>query len=114
MALLPRFRGVPRRLVVPFQGDESLGRDRFPRALPGADESEAVGLWHLGKPQAFIQRWPMLLGRPEHSLDELADALLAELAEEIRRQRSQPDDNCTVILVRRPGCVENPPLEDIP
>ena len=72
------------------------------------------GLWHLDNPQAFIQRWPMLLGRPEHSLDELADALLAELAEEIRRQRSQPDDNCTVILVRRPGCVENPPLEDIP
>jgi len=72
------------------------------------------GLWHLDKPQEFIQRWPALLGRPDRPLDELADALLVELAEDIRRQHSQPDDNCTVILLRRPGGVENPPLEDTP
>lgn len=72
------------------------------------------GLWHLDDPQAFIQRWPALLGQPDRPLEELADALLAELAEDIRRQHSQPDDNCTVILLRRPGGVENPPLEDIP
>ena len=72
------------------------------------------GLWHLGNPQAFIQRWPALLGRPDRPLEELADALLAELAGDIRRQHSQPDDNCTVILLRRPGGAENPPLEGIP
>ena len=72
------------------------------------------GLWHLDDPQAFIRCWPALLGRSDRPLDELADALLAKLAEDIHQQRSQPDDNCTVILVRRPGGVENPPLEDLP
>lgn len=65
------------------------------------------GLWHLSDPQAFIQRWPALVGRPERPLEELADTLLAELADDIRRQRSQPDDNCTFILARRPGGVED-------
>ncbi len=72
------------------------------------------GLWHLANPQAFIQRWPALLGQPERPLEELADGLLAELAENIRRQRSQPDDNCTIILARRPGRVEDRPMEGIP
>lgn len=65
------------------------------------------GLWHLSDPQAFIQRWPALVGRSERPLEELADALLAELAEDIRRQHSQPDDNCTIILARRPGGAED-------
>ncbi len=59
------------------------------------------GLWHLASPQAFIQRWPALLAPPERSLEALLDGLFAELAETIQQQRSQPDDNCTVILVRR-------------
>ncbi len=71
------------------------------------------GLWHLTNPQAFIQRWPALLGQPERTLEELADGLLAELAEDIRRQHSQPDDNCTVILARRPGQAGDQPLEGI-
>jgi serine/threonine protein phosphatase PrpC len=71
------------------------------------------GLWHLTNPQAFIQRWPALLGQPERALEELADGLLAELAEDIRRQHSQPDDNCTVILARRPGQAGDQPLEGI-
>ena len=71
------------------------------------------GLWHLGKPQAFIQRWPALVGWPERPLDELADRLLAELADHIREQRSQPDDNCTVILARRPGGVEDHSMESV-
>jgi serine/threonine protein phosphatase PrpC len=58
------------------------------------------GLWHLANPQAFIQRWPALLAQPHGSLEEFLDAMLAELAETIRQQRSQPDDNCTVILAR--------------
>ncbi len=72
------------------------------------------GLWHLANPQAFIQRWPALLGQPECPLEELADGLLAELAKNIRRQRSQPDDNCTIILARRPGRVKDRPMEGIP
>lgn len=59
------------------------------------------GLWHLRQPQAFIQRWPTLLIQPHRPLEELLDALLAELATTIRQQQRQPDDNCTVILVRR-------------
>lgn len=58
------------------------------------------GLWHLADPQAFIQRWPALLVQPHGSLEEFLDAMLTELAETIRQQRSQPDDNCTVILAR--------------
>jgi serine/threonine protein phosphatase PrpC len=72
------------------------------------------GLWHLSDPQAFIQRWPTLIGRPQCPLEELADALLAELAGDIRRQRSQPDDNCTFILARRPGGAEDRSLESVP
>lgn len=72
------------------------------------------GLWHLANPQAFIQRWPALLGQPQRPLEELADDLLAELAREICRQHSQPDDNCTVILARRPGRIEDRPLENGP
>ena len=65
------------------------------------------GLWHLSSPQAFIQRWPALLAQPHRPLEELLDELLEILAETIRQQRSLPDDNCTVILVRKPlqtGC----------
>lgn len=60
------------------------------------------GLWHLSSPQAFIERWPVLLGQPHVSLDGLLDTLLAELARTIRWQGCLPDDNCTVILVRQP------------
>ena len=70
-------------------------------------------LWRVPGDLEWLTR-PALLGRPDRPLDELADALLVELAEDIRRQHSQPDDNCTVILLRRPGGVENPPLEDTP
>lgn len=72
------------------------------------------GLWHLTNPQAFIRRWPALLGQTERPLEELADRLLAELAGEIRRQYCQPDDNCTVILARRPGRIEQPSFGEIP
>jgi serine/threonine protein phosphatase PrpC len=72
------------------------------------------GLWHLANPQEFIQRWPALLGQPERPLEELADALLVELAESIRQQHSQPDDNCTVVLARRPGQATDQPPEGIP
>lgn len=58
------------------------------------------GLWHLSDPQAFIRHWPRLLGDVERPLEELADRLLAALIRAIRRQRSQPDDNCTFILAR--------------
>ncbi|MFO1424399.1 MAG: protein phosphatase [Candidatus Competibacteraceae bacterium] len=104
-----------------------LHEGNLPLFLRGLDDRRALelepgriyllasdGLWHLAHPQAFIQRWPALLGQANHLLEELADTLLAELAEEIRRQRSQPDDNCTIILARRPGPVENPPMEDTP
>lgn len=66
------------------------------------------GLWHLLKPQEFIQRWPALLAQPQRSLEELIDDLLAELAHTIRQQHSQPDDNCTVILVRKPAPAADP------
>ncbi|MFO7640578.1 MAG: protein phosphatase [Candidatus Competibacteraceae bacterium] len=64
------------------------------------------GLWHLSEPQAFVQRWPELLAHPGRPLAELLDELLAELAETIRRQQHQPDDNCTVIVVRKSGPTE--------
>lgn len=60
------------------------------------------GLWHLSNPQAFIRRWPILLGESQSSLEELLDVLFTELANYIRHQQSQPDDNCTVILLRVP------------
>ena len=60
------------------------------------------GLWHLTSPQAFIQRWPALLAQPQRPLEDLIDELLEILAETIHQQRSLPDDNCTVILVRKP------------
>ncbi len=59
------------------------------------------GLWHLSDPQAFIRRWPILLDKPQCSLAELLDELLIELANYIRQQQRQPDDNCTVILLRK-------------
>lgn len=61
------------------------------------------GLWHLSNPQAFIRRWPVLLARPQHSLEQILDMLLADLADSIRQQQSQPDDNCTVVLLRKYG-----------
>jgi serine/threonine protein phosphatase PrpC len=61
------------------------------------------GLWHLTDPQSFIRRWPILLDKPERSLEELLDELLIELANYIRQQKRQPDDNCTVILLRKPS-----------
>ena len=64
------------------------------------------GLWHLAEPQAFVQSWPALLAQPRRPLDELLDGLLAELTETIRLQHYQPDDNCTVILVRKSGPAE--------
>ena len=67
------------------------------------------GLWHLRYPQAFIRRWPTLLGQPHRPLEELLDELLAELATTIRQQQRQPDDNCTVILVRRLTRTEDSP-----
>ena len=59
------------------------------------------GLWHLHYPQTFIRRWPALLAQPQQPLETLIDELLAELAATIRQQHCQPDDNSTVILVRR-------------
>jgi serine/threonine protein phosphatase PrpC len=61
------------------------------------------GLWHLRQPQTFIQRWPLLLAQPHRPLEELLDELLDELAVEIRQQQRQPDDNCTVVLLRKPN-----------
>ena len=69
------------------------------------------GLWHLSSPQAFIQRWPALLAQPQRPLEELMDELLEVLAETIRQQRSLPDDNCTVILVRKPSQPQRPPSQ---
>ena len=34
-------------------------------------------------------------------LEELLDTMLAELAQAIRQQKSQPDDNCTIVLARQ-------------
>ena len=70
------------------------------------------GLWHLSNPQAFIRRWPILLGDSQSSLEELLDVLFTELANYIRHQQSQPDDNCTVILLRapEPPSASPPPL----
>ena len=59
------------------------------------------GLWHLRYPQVFIQRWPVLLAQPHRPLEELLNELLDELAAAIRQQQHQPDDNCTVILLRK-------------
>ncbi len=67
------------------------------------------GLWHLLNPQVFIRRWPSLLNRPQHSLEYLVDILLDELADFIRQQRSQPDDNCTVVLLRKSDPAVTPP-----
>jgi len=69
------------------------------------------GLWHLSSPQAFIQRWPALLAQPQRPLEELMDELLEVLAETIRQQRSLPDDNCTVILVRKPSQTQRSPSQ---
>ncbi len=70
------------------------------------------GLWHLPNPQGFIQGWPALLSQSPGSLEELANRLLAKLDEALRQQHSQPDDNCTFILVRRPGPATVQPPED--
>lgn len=74
------------------------------------------GLWHLTEPQAFIERWPALLGDAAQPLETLADDLLAELSQAIRQQHSQPDDNCTFILFRspKPTATPKPPLENAP
>lgn len=126
--------GLGGTLGAPQLYPEAIAADLFelhegnlPLFLRGLDDRRALelepdriyllasdGLWRLANPQAFIQRWPALLGQARRPLEDLADMLLAELAEEIRQQRSQPDDNCTVILARRPGRVENPPTEDTP
>lgn len=67
------------------------------------------GLWHLRHPQIFIQRWPALLAQPHRPLEELLDELLNELAVTIRQQQRQPDDNCTVILLRKPSRARHSP-----
>lgn len=86
---LPSFlRGLGDRRLLPLQPEQIY--------LLASD-----GLWHLADPQAFICRWPTLLTQPECSLETLLDNLLAALASDIRRQQSQPDDNCTVILLRK-------------
>jgi hypothetical protein len=43
-----------------------------------------------------------LLAQPHRPLEELLDGLLDELAIAIQQQQHQPDDNCTVILLRKP------------
>jgi serine/threonine protein phosphatase PrpC len=91
----------------------ALNDGNLPLFLRGLNDRRAVrlepdrvyllasdGLWHLHDPQAFIQRWPTLLARPECSLEEAMDALFDELVAAISQQDSQPDDNCTVILIR--------------
>ncbi|MCC7219960.1 MAG: protein phosphatase 2C domain-containing protein [Candidatus Contendobacter sp.] len=67
------------------------------------------GLWHLPHPQQFIERWPELLAQPRCSLEELLDRLFADLTEAILHQHSLPDDNTTVILLRRPTQVAGYP-----
>jgi serine/threonine protein phosphatase PrpC len=69
------------------------------------------GLWHLRHPQIFIQRWPVLLAQPHRPLEELLNELLDELAMTIQQQQRQPDDNCTVILLRKPSEVGSSPDE---
>ena len=84
-----------------------LGDRRYLTLEPGQVYLLASdGLWHLSEPQAFVRRWPELLAQPRRPLAELLDGLLAELTETIRWQQHQPDDNCTVILVRKPGPAE--------
>lgn len=72
------------------------------------------GLWHLADPQRFIQSWPALLGQNAQPLEALADRLLTELADHIRRQQTLPDDNCTVILARRAERVARRATEETP
>lgn len=67
------------------------------------------GLWNLHQPKVFVQRWPALLVQPQQPLDQLLDRLLAELADTIRAQGCQPDDNSTVILLRRAATGDSPP-----
>ncbi len=126
--------GLGNTLGTPLPYPEAIAENLFelhegnlPLFLRGLDDRRALeleagrvyllasdGLWRLANPQAFIRRWPALLGQTHRPLEDLADTLLAELVEEIRRQRSQPDDNCTIILARRSGWVEDLPTEDTP
>lgn len=69
------------------------------------------GLWHLHDPQMFIRRWPALLAQPQRSLEQLMDTLFDELIQAIWQQGSQPDDNCTVILVRGKHQLDGDPME---
>ena len=52
-----------------------------------------------------ITRWgePVMHARtrPVTAFDDGLAGLFADLADSIRQQRSQPDDNCTVILLRK-------------
>ncbi len=71
------------------------------------------GLWHLRDPQAFVRQWPALLAHPQRPLEELLDDLLAELVTALHEQQSQPDDNCTVMLVRQSSIqAEEAPASD--
>ncbi|PIE83367.1 MAG: protein phosphatase [Candidatus Contendobacter odensis] len=91
-----------------------LKGDNIPPFLQGLDDRRLItldadtlyllasdGLWNLRYPQRFISRWSELLLQPQRSLEELLDTLLAELAKTIQQQRSQPDDNCTAVLIRK-------------
>lgn len=58
------------------------------------------GLWHLSRPQEFVQRWPTILGRADKPLKVLLDDLFVELIMATHNEPLLRGDNCTALAFR--------------
>ena len=87
----------------------ALSPDNLPEALhPLADRRSlslsglyllgSDGLWCQNDPQAFIQKWPELLNKPERAIQPLVDDLVVDLI--LSSDEDQHQDNATALLFR--------------
>lgn len=82
---------------------QGLGDRRLLDLMPGQVYLLASdGLWHLSRPQEFVQRWPTLLGRSDKPLKVLLDDLFVELIMATHDEPLLRGDNCTAIAFRVP------------
>ncbi|MDX1607230.1 MAG: hypothetical protein R3202_13645, partial [Candidatus Competibacterales bacterium] len=58
------------------------------------------GLWHLQRPQAFVQRWPQWLGGTDRPLTDQLEALCEALVRQVRSESGNRGDNSTAIALR--------------
>lgn len=81
-----------------------LGDRRTVQLMPGRTYLLASdGLWHLRKPQEFVDRWPQLLAPDDQPLTARLDGLFAELEQRTRAEPGTRGDNCTAIALRLRG-----------